>query len=171
MALVVLLRGINVGGHRTFRPSLLVERLRRYDVVNVGAAGSFVVRAPISPAQLRTELRAELPFAAHVMICSGRELARATAQDPFADERARPDVVRFVSVLSRRPRALPAIPLRLPPRGRWCLRVLESEGRFIFGVYRREMRAIGFLDGLDDLFGSPATTRSWSTIATIRSLL
>ncbi len=39
MALVVFLRGVNVGGHRTFRPSLLARALSRYDVVNVGAAG------------------------------------------------------------------------------------------------------------------------------------
>ena len=44
MALVVFLRGVNVGGHRTFRPSVLARELGDYDVVNVGAAGTFVVR-------------------------------------------------------------------------------------------------------------------------------
>ena len=46
MALVVLLRGINVGGHRAFRPKLLAGDLGRFDVVNIGAAGTFVVRKP-----------------------------------------------------------------------------------------------------------------------------
>lgn len=46
MALVVFLRGVNVGGHRTFRPRDLARKLRDYDVVNVGAAGTFVVRQP-----------------------------------------------------------------------------------------------------------------------------
>ncbi len=46
MAVVVFLRGVNVGGHRTFRPSLLAKELHDYDVVNVGAAGTFVVRKP-----------------------------------------------------------------------------------------------------------------------------
>ena len=41
MALVVLLKGINVGGHRTFRP-----------VVNIGAAGTFVIRQPVTRTQL-----------------------------------------------------------------------------------------------------------------------
>ena len=41
--LVVLLKGVNVGGHRTFRPSVLAKALRRYDVVNIGAAGTLVV--------------------------------------------------------------------------------------------------------------------------------
>jgi hypothetical protein len=47
MALVVFLRGVNVGGHRTFRPSILAQQLKRYDVVNVGAAGTFVIRKPV----------------------------------------------------------------------------------------------------------------------------
>jgi len=46
MALIVLLRGINVGGHRAFRPKLLAQDLGRFDVVNIGAAGTFVVRKP-----------------------------------------------------------------------------------------------------------------------------
>ena len=37
MALVVFLRGANVGGHRRFRPSILARALIHYDVVNVGA--------------------------------------------------------------------------------------------------------------------------------------
>jgi hypothetical protein len=46
MALVVFLRGVNVGGHRTFRPSLLARELGPYDAVNVGSAGTFVVFRP-----------------------------------------------------------------------------------------------------------------------------
>jgi hypothetical protein len=46
MALVVFIRGVNVGGHRTFRPSVLARGLSDYGVVNVGAAGTFVVRKP-----------------------------------------------------------------------------------------------------------------------------
>jgi len=46
MALIVFLRAVNVGGHKTFRPSLLAKELSGYDVVNVGAAGTFVVRKP-----------------------------------------------------------------------------------------------------------------------------
>ena len=59
MALVVFLRGVNVGGHRTFRPSLLAQELKQYDVVNVGAAGTFVVRRPGASSRFRTELLAK----------------------------------------------------------------------------------------------------------------
>jgi len=55
VALVVLLRGINVGGHRT-QPSTLAAGLTHLDAVNIGAAGTLVIRRPVA----RTALRAEL---------------------------------------------------------------------------------------------------------------
>jgi len=39
-AVVALLRGVNVGGNRTFRPSVFAKELSKYDVVNIGAAGT-----------------------------------------------------------------------------------------------------------------------------------
>src|SRR5213592_2066105 len=48
MALVVFLRGVNVGGHRTFRPSLLARELSEYDVVNVGAANLYRPQATVA---------------------------------------------------------------------------------------------------------------------------
>jgi hypothetical protein len=57
MALIVFLRGINVGGHKTFRPSMLARELAAYDVVNVGAAGILVVRKPGSRSKFLAELR------------------------------------------------------------------------------------------------------------------
>jgi hypothetical protein len=75
MALVVFLRGINVGGHRTFRPSILARELSDYDVVNIGAAGTFIVRNPgLNRAKLRAEVLRKLPFEAEVVLCGGRDL-------------------------------------------------------------------------------------------------
>jgi hypothetical protein len=49
MALLMFLRGVNVGGHRTFRPTKLAEQLKHLDVVNIGAAGTLVIRRAITP--------------------------------------------------------------------------------------------------------------------------
>jgi uncharacterized protein (DUF1697 family) len=171
MALVVFLRGINVGGHRTFRPSLLAEELEDYDVVNVGATGTFVVRKPVSQTQLRAELLGRLPFEARVMMCKGQELISLASSDPFAGVPSRPDVIRFVSVLEKRPRVLPSLPLSLPADGKWILKVLGTQNRFLFGLYRRQMKAIGYLGSIDKIFGVAATTRNWNTIATIVNVL
>ena len=171
MALVVFLRGVNVGGHRTFRPSVLAQQLKDYDVVNVGAAGTFVIRKPTNQAQLRAELRNRLPFEAEVMICAGHDLISMASSDPFGDEPLHPDVVRFVSVLAKRPRVLPSMPISLPEEGRWLLRILSAENRFLFGMYQRQMKAIGYLSRIDKLFGVPATTRNWNTFAAIIKVL
>ncbi len=171
MALVVLLRGVNVGGHKTFRPSQLARDLKQFDVVNIGAAGTFVVRKSITQAQLRAELRRRLPFETEIVICTGRDVLRLAARDPFADEPARSDITRFVSVLAKRPRTAPSTPIRMPATGPWLLKVLERDGRFVLGVYRRQMKAIGYLGRIDGLFGVPATTRSWNTIGAIARAL
>ena len=101
MALVALLRGVNVGGHKTFRPGILARELGDYDVVNVGAAGTFVVRKPGPRSKFRAALLRKLPFAAQVVLCEGRDFLRLEAENPFATEPASPDVVRFVSILSK----------------------------------------------------------------------
>src|SRR5262249_58070443 len=98
MALVVFLRAVNVGGHNTFRPSVLAKQLSQYDVVNIGAAGTFIVRRPGSPARFRAELLRKLPFEADVAICDARDVVRLETENPFGAEAAPPDVVRFVSV-------------------------------------------------------------------------
>ena len=171
MALVVFLRGVNVGGHRTFRPSILARELSAYDVVNVGAAGTFVVRKPGSRAKFRTALLRQLPFEAHVMLCDGRDLLRLETENPFGAESSRPDVVRFVSILSKAGRVRASIPVTLPPSGKWLLRVIASKDRFVFGVYRRHMKTIGYLGQIDKLCGVPVTTRNWNTVVAIVRIL
>ena len=89
----------------------------------------------------------------------------------FGGRPSRPDVVRFVSVLSRAPRTLPALPLIFPSRGQWLLRVLACDGRFVIGEYRRQMKAIGYFGRLDRVFGTPATVRNWNTITTIGKVI
>ena len=171
MALVVLLRGVNVGGHRTFRPSALAGQLKHLDAVNIGAAGTFVIRQPVTGTQLRVELARRLPFDTEIVICQGHEIARLASGDFFADHVVRPDIVRFVSVLSRAPRSLPSTPLRLPSTGRWLVKILVREDRFVVGLYRRHMKAIGHLGKLDRVFGVPVTTRNWNTITAIARVL
>ena len=171
MALVVFLRGVNVGGHRTFRPSALAKQLKHLDVVNVGAAGTFVVRQSLTQAELRAELARRLPFDAQIAICRGREIVSLLSNDPFAREPEQPGVVRFVSVLSGPTRRTPALPISLPTAGERLVRVIGREGRFVFGVYRRHMRVISCLGSLDRLFGVPLTTRNWNTMTTIAGVL
>jgi uncharacterized protein (DUF1697 family) len=171
VALVVLLRGVNVGGHRAFRPRALAEQLKPLGAVNIGAAGTFVIQRPVAPTQLRAELARRLPFDTEIMICQGREIARLMSMDIFAQPVARPGIVGFVSVLSRLPRLAPPLPMTLPSRGQWLLKVIARHGRFVVGQYRRHMKVIGYLGTLDRVFGVPVTTRNWNTMAAVARVL
>jgi len=171
VAAVVFLRGVNVGGHRRFRPTRLAAQLRHLDAVSIGATGTFVIWKPIRRARLRVEIARRLPFDAEIMICSGRDIVRLAALNVFGGHRARADVVRFVSVLARRPRSAPELPLTLPSPGKWMVKVLARDGRFVIGLHRRQMRAISCLGSLDGVFGVTATTRGWNTISAIARVL
>jgi uncharacterized protein (DUF1697 family) len=171
MALVVFLRGMNVGGHRRFRPRVLAERLNEYDVVNVGATGTFVVRKPGSLTKFRAVLKRELPFDAHVSICDGREIIRLATVDPFDGRPSRADIVRFVSVLPKASRVVNRFPIHLPTSDAWFVRVIGSRKQLVFGEYRRHMKTIGYLGQIDEIFGVPVTTRNWNTVrAIVRAL-
>lgn len=171
MAVVVLLRGVNVGGHRTFRPGSLARELSAFDVTNVGAAGTFVVRRPGPRSKLLAAIRSRLPFDAEIMVCDGRDLVRMETDDPFAAEPARPDITRFVSILAKDSRAAVPLPIALPSEEEWLLRIIARRKRFVFGVYRRQMKAIGHLGQIDKLFGTPVTTRNWNTILSLVRIL
>jgi uncharacterized protein (DUF1697 family) len=158
-----------VGGHRTFRPSVLARALGAYDVVNVGAAGTFVVRKPGPRAEFRAALLHELPFEATVVLCDGCDLL--ALENPFGAEPPRRDIVRFVSILPKAARIHTSLPTALPPHGKWYVRVLGAQKQFVFGVYRRHMKTIGYLGQIDKLFGAAATTRNWNTIGAIARIL
>jgi uncharacterized protein (DUF1697 family) len=170
-ALVVLLRGLNVGGHRNFRPGVLARQLEHLGAVNIGAAGTFVFRQPIGRTLLRAEIARRLPFDAEIVICEGTEILGLMSHTVFQPPPSAADVVRFVSVLSRRPLSTPRLPLTFPARGTWLLKLLARDGRFVLGMYRRRMKVIGYLGALDRLFGVPATTRNWNTMTAIAKAL
>ena len=171
MALVVLLRGVNVGGHRRFRPSLLAHTLRRFEVVNIGAAGTFVVRRPGTRSGFRAALSRALPTATDIVLFDGAELRQLEHIRPFGFEPAKHDVVRFVSFLSRRSRNHPPLPIQLPEGDEWLVRVVARTDRFVFGEYRHHMRTISHLGRLDKLFGVPVTTRNSNTVEAIVRVL
>jgi uncharacterized protein (DUF1697 family) len=171
MAWVVFLRGVNVGGHRTFRPTQLADQLTHLDAVNIGAAGTFVIRKRIGVAALRAELAERLPFATEIIICRGSDIVALPSHEAFAAHPPRPGEVRFVSVLARSCRSSPALPMTFPARGRWLLTLLARDRRFVFGVYRRHLQVIRHFTAIDRLFDVPITTRNWNTITAVARVL
>jgi uncharacterized protein (DUF1697 family) len=172
MAIVAFVRGANVGGHRRFRPSLVAKDLERFDVVNVGATGLFVVRSPGAGDTFRSELVGRLPFDAQVVLCNGADVLALENRSPFQRITVDPDHVRFVSVLMGSPVGrLPEMPFGIPSNDDWYVRIVGRENRFVFGVYRRHMKTISYLGQIDKALGAPVTTRNWNTIEAVLRLL
>jgi uncharacterized protein (DUF1697 family) len=63
------------------------------------------------------------------------------------------------------------LPLSLPADDDWLIKVIAIQGRFVLGLYRRQMKAISYLGKMEKLLGVPATTRNWNTIQKIVEIL
>ena len=172
MASVVFLRGVNVGGNRTFQPSLVARALAQWDVVNVGAAGTFVIRKPIGEAAVRAGFLAKLPFETHLTICRGRDLLDLAAAKPFSSPPPGSDTRPFVSVLAKRPRTLPRLPISQPPGEKWQVRIVAVSGKLVLSLWRRQGKTMLYPNEVvEKHFGAPATTRNWNTIVTLCGIL
>jgi uncharacterized protein (DUF1697 family) len=196
MRWVVFLRAVNVGGTNRCRPAALAKQLAKYGVVNIGAVGTFVVREDVSESALRAALVRKLPFKCEIMICPARDIIKLASKNPFLRQRSRreprdvdgkaregsrigrranqpsgPDIVRFVSVLAKRLRALPPLPLSLPSGDDWLVKIIAIQGRFVLGLYRRQMKTISYLGQIEKRLGVPVTTRNWNTIEKIARIL
>jgi uncharacterized protein (DUF1697 family) len=169
MCSVVFMRGVNVGGHKAFRPSLLAKELAHLGVINVGAAGTFVVPGKVAQRAVRAEFLERMPFEAELMICCGSEVLDLTASEPFPSDK---DLRRFVSVMSGRPGKIPPLPLCQPAGARWEVKVIAASGVFALSLWRRLGRS--FVDPnavVEKGFGLSATTRNWNTILKIAEIL
>jgi uncharacterized protein (DUF1697 family) len=171
MPSVVFLRAVNVGKTNRCRPALIAKELAKFDVVNIGAVGTFVVRGNVSESALSAAFARQLPFKCEIMICPARDILKLAATDPFAKYPSAPNITRFVNVLARRLPKPPPLPLSLPSDDNWLTKIIAIHDRFVLGLYRREMKAISYLGKIEKLLGVPATTRSWSTIEKVVKLL
>jgi uncharacterized protein (DUF1697 family) len=171
MKWVVFLRAVNVGGTNRCKPALIAKQLSKFGVINIGAVGTFVVRENLRESVLRNAISKKLPFKSEIMICPASDIIKLAANDPFSRQPAGPNITRFVNVLAKRVPSPPALPLSLPSDDDWLLKVITIQGRFVLGLYRRQMKAITYLGKIEKLLGVPATTRNWNTIEKVAKIL
>jgi len=130
------------------------------------------VRKAISQAKLRAELNKRLSFQAELMICPGGDVQNLVWTDPFAGQPLPKDAKRFVTVLGKRPRALPRLPIIRPDGAEWQVKVVGVTGKFALSLWRRVGRSILYPNEVvEKTMGVPATTRNWNTLEAIRDIL
>ncbi len=182
MAWVVFLRAVNVGGANRCQPARIAKQLAKFGVVNIGAVGTFVVREDVSESTLRAAIARQLPFKCEIMICPAKQIVDLMRRDPFSRQPSGPNITQFVNILHKPLRKriafdlvrtsniehqrsqLPSLPVSLPSDNDWLLKIIAIRGRFVLGLYRRQMKVITYLGKIEKLLGVPATTRNWNTI-------
>jgi uncharacterized protein (DUF1697 family) len=150
---------------------VIASQLSKLGVINIGAVGTFVVREDVSESALRAAIAKKLPFKCEIMICPARDIIKLASKDPFAGQPSGPDITRFVSVAAKRIATPPPLLFNLPSEDEWLLKVIAIREKFVLGLYRRQMKAIGYLGKIEKLLGVPATTRNWNTVEKIVKLL
>jgi uncharacterized protein (DUF1697 family) len=168
---VVFLRAVNVGGANRCQPALIAKRLSKFGVVNIGAVGTFVVRENVPESVLRNAIAKKLPFKCEIIICPAGDIIKLASKAPFSRQPAGPDITRFVNVLVKGIRSPRPLPLTLPSDVDWLVKIIAIEGRFVLGLYRRQMKAISYLGKIEKLLGVPATNRNWNTIEKVVKIL
>lgn len=172
MSVVVFMRGVNVGRHKRFQPSLLVRELAHLAVVNVGAAGTFVIPGRVAEKAVRAEFGRRLPFEADLMICRGRDLVALAAGGWSEDVPERGDLRRVLTVMAAPPARPPRLPYDVPAGRDWQVRIVALEGRFALSLWRRVGRLFTEPNTVvEKTLGVRATTRNWNTIEKVCRVL
>jgi len=165
MALVVFLRGANLGKRR-FQPAAIAKKL---GLTNLGAAGTFVAKRKMAESTLRAKIQAEIPWEAPMVIATAEEVLAAVRAGDKVDV---PDGARrFATALGEAPTPRPDLPIVAPAAGAWGVRIEALEGRFAIGVRRRtDEGGVYGTEALDKL-GTLATSRDWPTMEKIAKVL
>jgi len=186
MSSVVFLRAVNVGGTNRCQPAQIAKQLANFGAVHIGVVGTFVVREDVTESALRAAIANKLPFKCAIMICLARDIINLASKDHFSGQPSGPNIMRFVSVAAKRIRGgtrsdlhqtskikpqTSQLALNLPSHGDWLVKIIAIEGRFVLGLYRRQMKAISYLGKIEKFLGVAATTRSWNTIQKVAKIL
>jgi uncharacterized protein (DUF1697 family) len=172
MASVVFLRGSNVGGHNTFRPAALAKELVALDMVNIGAAGTFVVHRKISDARLRAEILQRLSFQPEIMICPRDAMVALMKENPFRKQALATNDRPFLSIMTKAPAKLPRLPLSVPAGDRWEVKLVRVIGNLALTLWRPAgPNPVYPNEVIEKQFGLSTTTRSWKTIEKICKIL
>jgi uncharacterized protein (DUF1697 family) len=165
MASVVFFRAVNVGLHQRFSPSTLAKELSGFGVVNIGAAGTFAVRNNISDAKLKAEILRRLTFKPKLMICPAADVLALADGKVFGKIPDGKDVKPFLTVMQKPLSSPPKLPIEYPTAAKWEVRIVGAEGRFVLTLRRPGDLYSNAV--VEKLFGIPATTRGWNTVAAV----
>jgi len=171
---IALLRGINVGGHR----SISMEDLRAIfasagcgNVTTYIQSGNviFETSAADTAPLIRTiegRLLETLGSEASVILRTVREFERIVGRDPFGE--VREDAKPYVTFLATKPPRRPTIPMT---SSKGDVEIIDIVGHDLFSLSHPYKGRYGFPNAfIEKEFGIPATTRNWTTVGKLLAL-
>ncbi|MDC0711413.1 DUF1697 domain-containing protein [Stigmatella sp. ncwal1] len=173
--LIILLRGINVGGHRKVPMEHLRQLCRELgfdDVESYIQSGNLVLSAPqgaeAAVASLEPAIEQRFGFAVDVIARTARQWADYAAGSPFPDAAEQHPNLLHLALSKQKPKSGAAAALR--ERAMAGERI-ETVGdalwvHFPDGVARTKLSPAVF----DKAMGSPVTARNWRTVLKLHEM-
>ena len=173
---IALLRGINVGGHKSIAMADLrdlVTRLGFLDARTVLQSGNLVFRSAARPAAqleqlLETETARQFDLQTHFFVRTALEWQAIVARNPFRAEAARDPGHLLVLFLERAPAVANLKALEAAITGPETIR---AEGREMYVVYPIGVGRSRLTNTLiEKKLGTRTTGRNWNTVLKLGAL-
>ncbi len=174
---VVLLRGINVGGHGRLPMTQLrgvMQALGATDVATYIQSGNVVCQHPETrPRQFETDLSAaierEAGFAPRVLVLRKREFLQAVKANPFPDAEAEQDgKALHLSFLAAKPKALDPTQWEAAAGPGESFRLID---KVLYLHAPQGLSRSKLAPKIETWLGVSATARNWRTVARLAEML
>ncbi len=171
---VVLLRGINVGGHKVIKMGELVgvfESLGFQNVTTVLASGNVIFECPKADpvnltARIETALKKAFGCDVGVIIRAILQLEELVASDPFAKIKLTSDTRLYVTFLPERVSSTLKVPYQSPDKAFKVVSISNGDVCSILTV-TPGTQSTDLMSFLEKQFGKKITTRNWNTVEKI----
>lgn len=170
---VILLRGINVGGHHKVPMKDLKNELGKMSFKNIVTllnSGNIILDTEkTTEIKLETELSQSLEkifgFPIPVIVRDAEEIVYITELNPFKNIEVTKDIRLYVSFLKDKPKTELELPWKTEDAS---YQILDISKKVIFSVLDLSVtKTTKGMDMLEKMFGKDITTRNWNTIEKI----
>lgn len=170
---VVLLRGINVGGHHKVPMKELKNELEKMgfkNIITLLNSGNIILDAENTTAdKLEIELTKSLEtifgFSIPVIVREAEDITQVFNLKPFKNIKVTKDTRLYVSFLKHEPKKEINLPWKTEDNS---YQILDVSKKIIFSVLDLSAtKTTKGMDMLEQMFGKDITTRNWNTIQKI----
>jgi uncharacterized protein (DUF1697 family) len=174
---IVLLRGINVGGHKKIKMADLRAMLTTLGFANVKtvlASGNVGLDADRSDtaalkATIEGGIESTFGFTVSVIVFPREQVETLVKSDPFAGIEVTQDTRLYVTFLPEPPQTTLEIPYESPDADFTILRVTDTEVCSVLTLTPKS-RSVDSMNILETEFGKNITTRNWNTVVKLATL-